>query len=959
MNETSVADVAEVIAGRSDVLSPAWSTAVVLLLAIVALAAWVASHFIRRRFNLSFWQGLPLLLGRIVVGTVALWSVCSVFSRISNFELATNWSLWTISVLAAFCIEIIVVIYNLERQIIARRLGLILVALRTAMVLLVACMLVQPVLSKRIFENDERIVAVMMDESTSMDIVDTAWSDSEKLRIADALSPDLVKQRYRLDKIVTALAPIREELLAEAESLAVLDSRAAYTARTEQYEKRREQLHDLIAKAIEAVTTQSAQLKKAMDEQQFDAETSAGIDEIHERLVARVENRLLAVQKLIGGKTLGEKDAQDKVASLRPMATHLREAATELWGFLGQVPKVGERVDQNFLASLPAEQRQEIEAVVAQSRALIAQALLLGKGESKTGLIDQVASKYSVRVYLYSSGVAPIEVDEWKKQIAGEPGDPQSAPLNAPGDEPATSGPRDGAEDKEIQSDNPDRRRQTTDLAGALTQMRADIPAQKLSGVVVVSDGRDNGLVSPDTVIRQLAAEGTPVCTLAIGSSRPPTDVAISSVDLPKSVLTDDRLDVEAVIKVTGMKGGKVVVKLKDKTKEETLDEKTVKVASDDMTTTVVLSHTPKETGLFDYHVVVEPLESTDRDNEVTADNNERMVTVGVSDERTHVLIIEGRPRWEFRYLRNLLADRDKTVRLQSVLFSPDRIDEVKRSPPAHASVARSREDGKSAAGLPPKDKAEWMKFDVIILGDVPPSILGNEILTTLGDFVKKRGGTLITIAGPNYMPHAYDDTPLKELIPINFAAETGSLLQGPEPQFRWGLTAAGRTHPVTKQSTDNGQESDIWKSLPPFFWRHEITGVKPGATVLAYATTWAAETELDKTDGLDAAGREEMLKKRKEFEGENALLVAQSYGIGRVLALNTDRTWRLRYRVGDTHHHRFWGQILRWSVSAPTNCSTPRATRSSLVPESPTSPIRQSLMKTPKSRSIKKTNCC
>jgi len=27
------------------------------------------------------------------------------------------------------------------------------------------------------------------------------------------------------------------------------------------------------------------------------------------------------------------------------------------------------------------------------------------------------------------------------------------------------------------------------------------------------------------------------------------------------------------------------------------------------------------------------------------------------------------------------------------------------------------------------------------------------------------------------------------------------------------------------------------------------------------------------------------------------------------------DRTWRFRYRVGDTHHHRFWGQVMRWGV--------------------------------------------
>jgi hypothetical protein len=922
MNESNITEVAEAVVGRADVMSPSWSTASVVLMALVALAVWAASHFARRRFKLPLWQDLPLLFIRVFLGTVTLWMVFSVISRIGNLELATTWSMWTTSALAAICIEIIIAFYNLERQIVARRMGLILVSLRTAMVLLLALMLVQPVLSKRIFEDNERFVVVLMDESTSMDIIDNVWNDSEKLRLVEALSPGLVKRNYSLEQITTALDPIREELLAEGESLASL-SGGSFTSSAEPNEMRRESLSKLITKAVEAVTTQSSQLKQALADQQFDGPARADVELLHERLVTRVENRLREAQQLLEGTAAANPDALDAAKSLQPIATQIREAATELWGVLGQVPKVAERIDHDFLAALSDEKRQEIEAVVAKSRASIAQAILLGQGESKPGLIDQIMGKnYTVRVYLYSSNVAPIEVDEWKKQLAGETdksvsGKPDTAPDQSANDAV------DGGMDDRQQVKSLDRSRQTTDLAGALAKLRDDIPSEKLSSVIVVSDGRFNGPVNPDALVRQLAAEGTSVSSLVIGSSRAPMDAAISSVDLPKSVLTDDLLSVEAVINVTGMKGGKVVVKLLDKAREKTLDEKTVKVASDEMTKTVVLTHTPKETGLYDYHVVVEPMEVADRKREALAENNERTVSVAVSDERTNVLIIEGRPRWEFRYLRNLLADRDKSVRLQSVLMAPDQIAELPPSKSTHASVARSREAGKTEAKLPPKDKAEWLKFDVIVLGDVPPTLLRNEVLKTLSEFVHKRGGTLITIAGPNYMPHAYDKTPLKELLPIIFSPETRPLLYGPEPQFRWGLTAAGRTHPIMKQTAGTGQEKDFWKSLPPFFWRHEIRGVKPGATVLSYASTRKAEIEFSKTDGLDAGGREALLEKQKAFERKNALVVTQSYGIGRVLALNTDRTWRMRYRVGDTHHHRFWGQILRWAVSEKLQAGT------------------------------------
>ena len=39
-------------------------------------------------------------------------------------------------------------------------------------------------------------------------------------------------------------------------------------------------------------------------------------------------------------------------------------------------------------------------------------------------------------------------------------------------------------------------------------------------------------------------------------------------------------------------------------------------------------------------------------------------------------------------------------------------------------------------------------------------------------------------------------------------------------------------------------------------------------------------------------------------------------YGLGKVLWIGTDGTWRWRHRVGDAYHHRFWGQAVRWAAS-------------------------------------------
>src|SRR5262249_7579123 len=51
--------------------------------------------------------------------------------------------------------------------------------------------------------------------------------------------------------------------------------------------------------------------------------------------------------------------------------------------------------------------------------------------------------------------------------------------------------------------------------------------------------------------------------------------------------------------------------------------------------------------------------------------------------------------------------------------------------------------------------------------------------------------------------------------------------------------------------------------------------------------------------------------------------IAAQPYGLGKVLWVGTDGTWRWRHRVGDAYHHRFWGQAVRWASSGKLAAGT------------------------------------
>ena len=97
------------------------------------------------------------------------------------------------------------------------------------------------------------------------------------------------------------------------------------------------------------------------------------------------------------------------------------------------------------------------------------------------------------------------------------------------------------------------------------------------------------------------------------------------------------------------------------------------------------------------------------------------------------------------------------------------------------------------------------------------------------------------------------------------------------------------------------------------------MTGVKEGAEVLAYADSLeggsgAGAVSLDGSpESVEKAI--EQLSNQKAFEQERALVTVQRAGLGKVVMLNFDQTWRFRYGVGDTYHHRFWGQLVRWGA--------------------------------------------
>ena len=420
---------------------------------------------------------------------------------------------------------------------------------------------------------------------------------------------------------------------------------------------------------------------------------------------------------------------------------------------------------------------------------------------------------------------------------------------------------------------------ETTDFAAALERVLEEIPSEELAGAVFVTDGRETAENPHEAVCRRFGRLGAKVTSVVVGGETNRRDVAIVRLRGAESVFLGDKVHVSATLCASGFKGRKVAARFLEGERE--LERREFEVDSDDWRQDLHFRDDPSEKGLRRYRV---ELETPDGDEE--ARNNRWPLDVSVSDDRTNVLLADRRPRWDFRYLKNLFYGRDKSVHLQYLLTEPDRLSGTLASelPPADAT----RPFGEAEASAFPAGRDAWRKFDVIILGDLPPGALDETQVADLKYCVEERGALLVFVAGPKHLPAGWARSPLAELLPVALTNAEGRVTaEWAASPVRLSLSPSGLAHPIMRIAENLSESERAWAQQPA--WCGRVTGVtvKPGAETLAFAE---GETVLS-----------------------SPLLVAREVGRGKTLFLASDESWRLRYRKGDVWHHRFWGNVVKW----------------------------------------------
>jgi uncharacterized membrane protein len=298
--------------------------------------------------------------------------------------------------------------------------------------------------------------------------------------------------------------------------------------------------------------------------------------------------------------------------------------------------------------------------------------------------------------------------------------------------------------------------------------------------------------------------------------------------------------------------------------------------------------------------------------DEATLVNNRKMVVADRGQEPFRVLYVGGEPNWEFKFLNRAIQD-DPQVQMVSLIrvarreprfvfkgrpgesSNPlfrgfDETDEETARYDQPVLIRLNTKDQFELRGGFPKTAAELFPYQAVILDHVESEFFTHDQMALLHRFVSERGGGFLMLGGSeSFREGDYAGTDIGSLLPVYLDRPAPAELPN---DWKLTLTRDGWLQPWTRLRTTEADEKLRLDSMPPFEVLNPVSGVKPGASVLATVSDPQGHT----------------------FPA----LVVQRFGLGRTAALTVGDLWRWGLRDETTQKDlaKSWRQLVRWLVS-------------------------------------------
>lgn len=430
-------------------------------------------------------------------------------------------------------------------------------------------------------------------------------------------------------------------------------------------------------------------------------------------------------------------------------------------------------------------------------------------------------------------------------------------------------------------------------LGDAIRSVLSGHDPSTLAGVVVLTDGQNNGGINLATAGASARRSEVMVVPVGLGTDAIPTNVRVVDVDAPRRVYPGDKFVVTATLQASGSSPITVDVELLDELEDldaasstsgprplptQKIQSKQITLSPDSTLSTLRFEVEPEQIGRRRLAVrVVAP--SSDQ-NQVDDARDSRYEVVA---KKLKVLTIAGGPTREYRFVRNLLY-RDDSVQLDVFL---------------QTGRDGMSQDADNLLDEVPSIPQTLFDYDAIVMFDPDWTSLELSTIELLDRYVAQQAGGLVLIAGPVFHDQwiRRRTDPRVPLIagffPVAFSTgspiATGGRAGGSQP---WPLELTDEAARADFMDIVNDPAASIqaWNDFSGVYDYVSVKSVKPAAKVYAYFS--------DPTTQIGGS--------------LPVFLASQFYGAGRVVFAASGEMWRLRGEE-EAYFDAFYTKLVRW----------------------------------------------
>ena len=454
-----------------------------------------------------------------------------------------------------------------------------------------------------------------------------------------------------------------------------------------------------------------------------------------------------------------------------------------------------------------------------------------------------------------------------------------------------------------------------TDIGTAIREAVAAWKGQQTAGIVLITDGAHNSGQFP---LETIAALEVPIYPIGVGAVEPPKDIQIQRVDYTPIAYTNHESVIRVSVIQTGYTGKTTQLSLREVDSQNLVDTATLtfdshqEAQSVGATTkqVVELKLTPASEGNFQYTVTLPTL-----DGELTEVNNQKTFSVKVVKAKLSVFYLEGRPRWDYTFLKRVL-ERDPDIEATTAILSHKGL--KKR---LAVESLLNRLDGYYPQKTPaletpqfPKTLAELSKYDVLILGDLGAEHLTETQQRAIVDFVERQGKPVVFLPSRNMLGvNGLGNTELAHLLPVDIP-RNGCRIE--DTEFTVQLTQSGAFHPMlqlheTQMAVRSQAQEVSGLSDPALTDNRQLTTDNFLSNMPALSRFFSGFRLRGGATALMESGK------------GTPILIFQRAGLGKSLLVAAEGLWNWDFGVKtfkDTRYHtiyrRFWAQVLRWMAT-------------------------------------------